>query len=378
MPSTLPRVRIKVAGREFVLRVTPDTTEADIDRWKRHTRADAERDLIPPKATGRFHDDAKVYLAAVKAMPTYSERARDIGLWIDVFGDRPRVAITSLDIRTARDRWLTSGPRMVQRWTPDPVTRKKVRNWVATSAPLSASTVNHRLRALENLWSVLDGKKAPNPVRDVPEAPEDEGAPRALPRELVPQLLAALRPSVAKAWLAVIAATGLSPMTIARMTVESLNLDEGRMWVPGRRKGKGTAARPVPLTAAGVESWKLFVREGAWRKKPPKGNLKRTWRVACRAVEKAARDLGETIDLSATTPYSLRHSVGTMAYLETGDLKATQGVLGVSAATAARYARAAIDPRLAATVARLDSAQQAATGTPRWTPDDYPDPSRDL
>ena len=56
-----------------------------------------------------------------------------------------------------------------------------------------------------------------------------------------------------------------------------------------------------------------------------------------------------------THAYDLRHSLGTLAHLETGgDLKSTMSLLGVSAPTALRYAKGALDPRLQAAVGILD------------------------
>jgi hypothetical protein len=43
--------------------------------------------------------------------------------------------------------------------------------WVEVDEPLSASSVDNRLRALRNLWTVLNGRHAPNPVREVPAYP---------------------------------------------------------------------------------------------------------------------------------------------------------------------------------------------------------------
>jgi hypothetical protein len=48
------------------------------------------------RRTGKFRDDARVYLDAVKAMPTYAERVKHIEEWIAEFGDRERDSITAV------------------------------------------------------------------------------------------------------------------------------------------------------------------------------------------------------------------------------------------------------------------------------------------
>ena len=97
--------------------------------------------------------------------------------------------------------------------------------------------MNHFLRALRNLWTVLDGRHAPNPVRDVPEAIEDDPGPRALPYPIVTAILDALpdvtRPvkggsvpagSQTKARLTVMAWTGVAQSQLMRLRPEDVDL----------------------------------------------------------------------------------------------------------------------------------------------------------
>ena len=100
-------------------------------------------------------------LRAVQALPTFKTRKNDIERWIAIFGTRQRDTITSTEIRGQRDTWMKQ-PRAKDK------------------PPYAASTINHWLRALSNLWTVLDGRRAPNPVRDVPEVIEPDPLPRAL------------------------------------------------------------------------------------------------------------------------------------------------------------------------------------------------------
>lgn len=351
-------------GRTYSKRFRRDSTTGDlppletVTSWQRHTLADAERDLLPAHAPGTFAADAADYLKAVAALTTYAERQRDINLWIKEFGTRPRAEIRPLDIRIVRDRWLTKGPKLVQQWTLNPVTQRREQTWEPRDVPLSASAVNHRLRALENLWTVLDGRNAPNPVRQVPEAEEPDAPPRALPVTLVRAILEAMPPSKSAARLRALAWAGVPPSTLNRMDATMVDWDHATYWRPGRRKGKGTKGQRVPLTPDGLAAFEMVRREDAWKGgQRGKGNGRRTFRAACRQVEKAYAEAGTTINLEHVRPYDLRHSIATLTATTT-DFAGTELLLGVTATTAKRYAAGAIDTRLAAAVSALAAAQQ--------------------
>lgn len=367
MPSHLPRTRVVVRGREYCKRFPLDTPQSEIDDWKRYTRADAERDLIPLKPTGHFADDALIYLAAVRAMPTYKERARDIGLWVAEFGDAARTTITPLMIRTVRDRWLSEGPAMRQTWTLDAVTKRKTRTWTLERRPLSASTVNHRLRALENLWTVLDGRPARNPVREVPEVEEEAGPPQAIPVALIVRILAALSdqgqavkdahrdsPSKARARLHCMAWIGLPPKQLGAVRRENVDWEAPSVYLPKRRKGRGAKGHRIPLTPNGVTALRLLDAAGAWGPFTMTP-VRRAWKLAIAAVQRdcAEEDI-EIGDLSTLVPYALRHSHATATLAATGSLPAAQALLShADPRTTTHYAEAAVPAWLAEAAKKL-------------------------
>jgi hypothetical protein len=82
----------------------------------------------------------------VKALPTFTEREQHIEEWVEYFGARRRRKITPDLIAVRRDQLLAEG--------------------------YAAGSVNKRLRALSNLWTRLDGRRAPNPVLEVAECQE--------------------------------------------------------------------------------------------------------------------------------------------------------------------------------------------------------------
>ncbi len=338
----LPNGRLRAYGRAqgtFFEHTFPAGTElGEVRTWRRQERVRIELDLRarhePPPAT-TFAQDAKTYLDTVKAMPTWSERVKHIGEWTELFGDRPRATVTSADIRAQRDRWLTTGPRM--EW-------KRVggkHQWVKVYKPLSASAVNHRLRALENLWTVLDGRHAPNPVREVPEAAEPEADARAIPLPLMRAIIDTMPDTKTRARLEVIAWCGLPHKTIMRLRPEDVHLAQRALWVPGRKKGKGTRGRLLPLTTDGVRAVKHFVQHDGFGPFSP-SSLYKSFQVACRKL-----------GLEGLRPYDARHTFGTAALAAT-DPHTAQLLMGLSTPKLVeRYGRAAVNPMLVEAARKL-------------------------
>lgn len=375
------RTRIEIAGREHSRRWRrsryPVAPIAEMQAWEQRTLAKATLGLLPPTEDSTFADDAARYLQAVQAMPTYSERERDILLWVQIFGERQRSSIQGWEIRAVRDRWLLHGPKMVQRWKADPVTRRKVRTYEAVEAPLSASAVSHRLRALANLWTVLDGRHAPNPAREVPEPDEPGDEPRGLPLELVDAILAALPDqgwatkgtarldvSKAKARLQVMAWTGLPPKQIGLLRAQDVDWDGGTVYVRRRRKGKGVVGQRRPFTALGIDALKALNAADAWGPFAMTP-VRRAWQRACRKVQAELAANGVIVDLSHVVPYALRHSFATATLRSTGSLDAVQMLLGhADKRTSGHYALAAVPDWLAAAAKRLEVHQNRAKVTP--------------
>lgn len=365
-----------VGGRRYTHRWPPATKPEVYEAWEFQTRAKAQLGLLPQHPPGSFAADAALYLKAVAALITFKERERDIGLWVAEFGTKRREDIRPVDIRIVRDRWLTEGPKLVQRWKPNLVTGKKDRVWEPVKGPLSASTVNHRLRALENLWTVLDGRHAYNPVRQVPEAEEPDAPPRALPVAIVRAILEAMPVSKAAARHHALGWIGIPPATLARMDASMVDWEHKTVWVPGRKKGKGTTGRTIPVSEDGLAALRYVQREDAWKGgERGHGNGLRTFRAACRTVEKQLTAAGTKIDLSKTRPYDLRHSIATLAALS-GDFRVTELLIGVTSKTAQRYAKGAVDARLLAAVEALARAQRGESGPPAGPPTPEPHANR--
>lgn len=315
-------------------------------------RRRARAAIVDAPSSGFRHDAIYRYLPAVQAMPTYEQRVRDIMQWVDEFGDRDRHGIQPYEIRAVRDRWLTVGPKLIRK------TINGASQLVAVAEPLAASTVNHRLRALSNLYTVLDGKRAKNPVRDdVPEADEPHGIPRSLDYDTLRQIIDAMpergrgdkghaRPTFSSAKLCVrcLAWSGIMPKELhaiikaERATPGSaIHRDDALIVVPPRRKGHGAPGRIVPLGPEGMAAFGELVSKIEHVRFDTRGTL-RAWHAASKAV------LGHTVRL-----YDLRHSFVTAVTKATKDLRLAGKLAGhVKASTTDRYAMAALLPTLRA------------------------------
>jgi integrase/recombinase XerD len=302
------RAFVYVKGYPTTSRRFPKTASIEVmQQWRELTRAKLivqreEQEADQPQQ-GTFAADAARYLDAVAAMPSIKERTRDVNIWIRLFGDRPRASIRRDEIAAIRDGWLLRGPKRVQRRVDGRI------QFVDIAAPLHPGTVNHRLRALSNLWTVLDGRRAPNPVRDVAEAETPDLEPRAIDYRTIEKVLAQIREGKSRARLTVMAYCGIRPAQLMRLTIEDVNLKKRTVTLPSSRKGKKFRRTPTkPLTADGVRAFQMMKREDAFGDYSQSA-LNHTWQRACAKLK-----------VKGLRAYDLRHSFGTRLLLKTRDL----------------------------------------------------------
>lgn len=314
------RASIRINGVLYQKRFPTNTDLLVVKQWRlrqemRHRRGRAN--------SGRFIDDALRYLESVTAMPTFAQRSQHIHEWITVFDTQQRDTITAAQITAQLHTWRAGGQ--------------------------SAGSVNKRRSALMHLFTTLDGKAEPNPVKDTPKFQEPAPAPKALPYSWITRIFTAMPESKSKARLMVIAYTGIPHAQIATITADHVNLRARTVAVEGRRKGAGTGARIVPLTDDGVKAFRLMKKLKAWGPFS-RATLRIVFRRACKRALKN----------EDFTPYDLRHSFGTEMYRASGDMRATQILMGHSTPQLThRYTLAAVDPRVAAAVKRFRGAKVA-------------------
>ena len=320
---------VRGGGRRAEKRFPAATPLKDIAAWRDETRVRL-RGVAARSVSGVFASDAARYLRTVTSMATYSERRQHVELWIAEFGQRRRDKITTVEIDEVLSRWLSDG--------------------------LAASTVKHRRTALLHLWHRLDGKDAANPVRRslLPTEPDPE--PRGLSYALVQRLLDAMpdqgqavkgrardAASKTKARLALMAYTGLPPSAIMRLRPGDVRWDAGAVFIRGRRKGKGAKGQTIPLMSTGLDALRRFDELDCWGA----FSTSSVWKSFQRACAK--------LGLSGLRPYDFRHSFGTAVYAATGDLRATQTLLGhASRVTTDRYTLAAVPGRLRVAVGQTE------------------------
>lgn len=322
-----------------------DTPVPIIVAWRQEqkNKAKPKEETTFPSDTATLGKAIATYLPAKAAMPSYKDRVREINDWIAVFGANcPRTDITRVRLQAQRDAWVLAGK--------------------------SASWINNRLNALSNLYTVLDGRRAPNPAREVPQVDRPDPEPRGLPYPLIRRILAALPErsrrrkgesykdnpgaSLTRARLAVIAYTGLAHVQVKRLEPHDINWSA--RWVFVRSRKKGSAGRPKgrvkPLTPEGLAALKRFAALNAW------GDFSNSsvWKSFQRACKALAAD--ETIrrrwqrhgiDLTRVRPYDLRHSYASAVLAGTGNLAETQQLMAhADVRTTMRYVGAAVPQHL--------------------------------
>lgn len=281
--------------------------------WRADTKAHARVRRQPRASRGTFSHDAMRYLAAVAAMPDLKNRTRHIQEWVREFGARPRDAITAVDIRTIRDRWLTQ-PR-----SPG-------------QPPLSAHTVNTKLRALSNLYRVLDGRQAPNPVREVEEAKEHAVPIRVLDYATIERILAAIphKGRATRIRLEILAYTGLPAKQLMALTADDIDRHARTMRVPGRQKGRGAKPATLPLLPQAVKAFRRLKAIGGFGPFST-SSMHKTWTRACRSLH-----------LTGLRPYDLRHAFASRLFELTQDEHFVMALLQHQSIATSRQYRAAV------------------------------------
>lgn len=332
---------LRPKGRLVTKRFEPETPLKTMKQWREDQRVAARVTRQAHRPHSGFRKDAERYLEAVAAMTSYDDRQRDIGHWVLQFESRPRASITSSEVAAALATWANSG--------------------------LAPATVNHRRTALMHLFNVLDGKDAPNPARAVPKLREPDPQARGLSYDIIRRILAAMPASKSRARLKVMAWTGIPHAQIATLTAHDIDYAQRTVTVRGRRKGAGAPGRTQPLTAEGVLALREFARLKAWGPFS-RSSLRKAFRLAVSKVEaeEAKKPAAKRVSLAGVRPYDLRHSYGTAMYAATGDIRATQVLMGHSRESMThRYTLGAVDARLAEAVRRFSEVTAPMKKAPR-------------
>jgi integrase len=313
--------------------------------WREEQRVRVRLGAALPPPDSTFLEDVRTYLSRRQTMPTLADRKRDLARWVQVFGpERDRRTITSGEIATQLETWRKAG--------------------------YAANTCNHRRTALMSLWSVLDGKTAPNPAKDAPKYRDEslDAPPRALSPIATALILERMRPSLTRARLELMLWTGWPHKQIKHLTPADIRWQDA-VRLQFRRKGKGAAGVWLPLLPQAWAALEAFKKIGAW------GTFRHS--SVRTSFRRAARNVRETImlplpiwrELEDVTPYQQRHSFGTLVAALTQDDRAVQTLMQHSNITTThRYTSATADPRAAAAVGMvaviLENSRRGVTSDP--------------
>jgi integrase len=288
-----------------------------------------------PVRRGTLIADARLYLDTAKLTPRRrKERAHQLKWWCEqrdggpLFGSRLRTSLETPEIRRALAGLLMNG--------------------------VASSTINKYRQALSHVYTVLDGKGAPNPVIEAPKYEEPEAAMRDQPYWAIQMIIDAIRetgqqadrPSLTKARIRVLAYAPITPMQLRLIKRSDIDWELGEIVTPGRKKGYGTVPRRKPLTPQALEAFRAFDAADGWEINFSRSSLHRTFTAARDRVVETLRAERPDLDVSRLArmrPYDLRHSFATMVYKATGDLTITGEFLDhADPQTTRRYAQGAL------------------------------------
>lgn len=335
-------------------RFPPGTSLRIVSAWleAERTRLRQQKGRLV-RLRGTFEGDV---LERLRQMP--EGRARDnarwdLGAWIAALGGtRRRARLTVDDLRTVVNGWIEAG--------------------------VPASTINHRRRALAQLYEALDGPDAPNPARQLRRVKEVLPEPTAYPMDVLTAIIDGMdarrghlrkgesdvgATNKSQARLRMLLWTGMPPISLQRLSPRrvAFELESGRLWYPPRAKGQGAAAALLPLFPEGVESVRRWLRARAWGTFS-ESSLQKALRRAAQAyaMREAAAGRASPVPHETVTTYDLRHSFLTWLYEETGDPYLVR-MFGQHASleTTARYTRKGVPTRAAEAVARIAAAREA-------------------
>jgi len=368
----------RVRSKRFTRTATYEPTLKEIEAWREDRRVEARRrkaeDPIPIGAG--FLADAERYLDTVQAMVGIKDRQRHIRQWAALFGERPSPDVQPHEIRAQRDQWLTVGPKRVQVKVPGDKARFEDR-----AIPLSASSVNQRLRALENFYTVLYGRKGYNPVKEVDEAEPPDVQPKGQSFALAYEILAFMpdvttpkkggtheKGSLSRIRFEAMIMTGFPAKQLGMLQPEHVNWDAPSVIPPKRLKGRRSRrararrqVKPRQLMPAAVLVLKRFFAMAA-NKKFSSSSLRRSVKRAIKAAnkERARRELPPIPE--TLRPYDLtRHTFGTEVFRLSKNLVLVKDLMGHADITQSeRYAMAAIQEHQVASVTELSTVARAA------------------
>jgi integrase len=327
---------VKVGKRQKEKRFPRGTSLKEIRDWQTAVRAaltKTRRKASGPVGRGTFASDVERFLTTVTKRPSYGSAQACLNAWAEAFGDRRRVTISLAEYQAVMDGWERTEDH------PD--------------ARFAGSTLNHCKDWLVQLYRTLDecddADNVATKLRRHAQAPPE---PRAIPDDIVDEILNAMLPSIARAYCKVLAHVGMPPARQRRLKPTQLDLKNKTVFLVRRRKGGGTEEKTFSLSRKGVAAFEEFVALNAWGGVTKESIYTCFLRGVAAANRKRAKE-GKPL-IPPLRPYDLRHTFGAKVYRKTGDIGAAAEMLDVTLETARRYTLSAIPDRIAKAVEALD------------------------
>ena len=243
------RVDLMVRGHRIVQRFPADTPQTQISDWIREQRGAVKWTADRAAVKGTFDADVETdYLPQVSHLASFRERAIDIRRWAVLFAGRNRNTIKAIEIRKHLSAWAAGGE----------TGRRNRHGHILPARPLSESSLNHRLSALSNFYTLLNGKRGYNPCLDVDRFKEPDRKINAIDFKWVRKILAELpADNINGAIVRCLAWTGMRPSQLNRVKRADVDLDHSTIWVPA---AKGGRSNPIALPKAGVRAFRRLIK----------------------------------------------------------------------------------------------------------------------
>lgn len=319
-----------------------DTDLVEMERWQLRTKTKILETTPARPAKGTLTTDVTSYLATLT-------------------GRRKK------DDRALLQHWTRTPLGAVKRST---ITRAQVKAQLATweTAGSTASSINHRLRVLRNLYRELNtDEDDQNPTLGIKKRREPDPQNHAHSYDLLEAIIAFMpdlgrtakkgesrgQHSLGKARARVMLWTGLPPAQLAKVKRSDFDPKAGTLKVTGRRKGTGTKPTTIPLLPQGVNALTLFFAakaEGSFST----ASFYKQWKRAQERLLEELRRVAKNRQLVLPRfirPYDLRHSFGAQAYRVSRNLLGVRKLLlHARLSTSERYMEGAVDESASAVV----------------------------
>lgn len=242
---------VSVGGKSIERAFERGTPIKDIQRWREEERV--RRRYAAPKtpARGTLAADVPIYLERMRKRPaSLGQRASELKPWIARFGTLARDAITPRMIDETMAAWLAEG--------------------------IAPKTVRNRCATLRHLYvTMADDRRARTPFDNIDRPTVQKRRPAYVAPETI-RAVAERLTGKDRARFMVLAATGIRPSQMKRLTPADVDLVRRLVLIPG---GKGGLPIVHALNSDMVAAWRAFARANAWGPYHASGFAKRCRRA---------------------------------------------------------------------------------------------------